>query len=99
MGLDRSKLDWEGILSQFKKNLDYEVEQSTDRTFADFLFGVYKPTLEEVAEHNGYVSGLKVAKEILMKVISCQIDEKGLLRDDETFEETDIFPEEAEDEE
>lgn len=97
--VDRNKLDWHKIANEFHASLKYNIDTSTSPEFASFMFGKYKPTLEEVAECNGYVSGLKVANQILMNVISCQIEDMGLLGEDETFEEDDIFPEEADDEE
>lgn len=66
-------MDAKKVLERFQANLDYQISQQTDTRSALFIMSqVAKGNAgdEDLVELRGYYKGLKVAREILERVIA-----------------------------
>lgn len=71
-------LDFKEIVERFLKNLDYEISNQTDAFHIAFILKHCTPgnmTDEDCIEMRGYYKGLKVAREMLQRVIACVEEE------------------------
>ena len=71
-------LDFKEIVERFVKNLDYEISNQTDTFNIAFMLNHYTQgnmTDEDCIEMRGYYKGLKVAREMLQRVIACAEEE------------------------
>lgn len=71
-------LDFKEIVERFLKNLDYEISNQTDTFHIAFMLNHYTQgnmTDEDCVEMRGYYKGLKVAREMLQRVIACVEEE------------------------
>lgn len=61
------------ILDRFQKNLDYQISQQTNPTLLMFFMQHYGEEYfkdEDAVETRGYYKGLKVAREMLQRIIA-----------------------------
>lgn len=74
-------LDYKEILERYAKNLDCEISnQHNERALAFFAVHYSKGNMtdEDCIEMRGYFKGLKVAREMLERVIEYEKYEKGV---------------------
>lgn len=70
-------MNYKRVLKRFRKNLDCEIGTQTEPFHLAFMHKLYtdgKMTGEDCIEMRGYYKGLKVAREILERVLD---EEKG----------------------
>ena len=77
-----SKLDFKKIVESFLKNLECEINNQTDSHHLAFMLEHYAKgdmTDEDCIEMRGYFKGLKVAREMMQKVIAYAEYETGVM--------------------
>lgn len=75
------ELDYKEILERFMNNLEYEINKQVDGFHIAFMLNQYKQgnmTDEDCIEIRGYYKGLKVAREMMQRVIACCEEERGI---------------------
>lgn len=75
------ELDYKEILERFMNNLECEINNQADVFHIAFMLNHYTQgnmTDEDCIEMRGYYKGLKVAREMMQRVIDCCVEERGI---------------------
>lgn len=75
------ELDYKEILERFIANLECEISNQTNEKALAFFAVHYSKgnmTDEDCIEMRGYYKGLKVAREMMQRVIACCEEERGI---------------------
>lgn len=73
-------LDYKKVVDRFQKNLEYEISQQTNEHSLAFMLHHYAKgnmTDEDCIELRGYYKGLRVAREMMQRVIAMEQEESG----------------------